>query len=386
MNVDSTRADEFAHLIAYLRDARGFDAAPFTPGVLAARIDARVAATGADGYADYVDYLEVHPDEFRPLFDAILLNVTAFFRDPETFACLREVVLPGLLAGQRSGEPIRVWSAGCASGEECYSVAMLLADAIGLDDYGARVKIYATDVDEGQLAIARAATYPDERMADVPDALRARYFDREPGGWRAKNTLRRRVFFGRHDLRDDAPISRVDLLVCRNTLLYFNLDAQRRIAGRFRFALRDGGYLVLGRAETLRVGGHAFSTQDPASHVFVKDAGRDTATGPVGDRTRLAVVTLSEALRIETWSTGAARMLGIATDRALGRTLAEAGIDSEELGAALTRLVTGAASEADLDLDVQSPNGAPIRIHAVPIGGTPRRLVLVVQAAGGPTP
>src|SRR4029079_6395274 len=128
-----------------------------------------------------------------------------------------------------NGADIRIWSAGCASGEECYSVAILFAEAMGSEIVRERVKIYATDVDEDALATARQAAYTDRQIEDVAEDLRAKYFDHQNGRWVFKNDVRRIVVFGRHDLLDDAPISRIDLLLCRNTLMYFNHEAQARI-------------------------------------------------------------------------------------------------------------------------------------------------------------
>jgi two-component system CheB/CheR fusion protein len=159
--------------------------------------------------------------------------------------------VPRIISGKDSSEPIRVWSAGCASGEEAYTLAMILGQALGVDAFRNRVKVYATDIDDEALVQARAATYPAKALEAVPEDLRAQYFESTSRGFTFRSDLRRSLIFGRHDLLKDAPISRLDLLVCRNTLMYFNSDAQTAILDRFRFALEGGGYLFLGRAETL---------------------------------------------------------------------------------------------------------------------------------------
>jgi two-component system CheB/CheR fusion protein len=217
----------------------------------------------------YLDYLEVHQDEFTQLFNSILINVTSFFRDPEAFEYLRNAIVPKVIASSQDGD-IRIWSAGCASGEECYSVAILFAEAMGPESFRERVKIYATDVDEEALASARKATYLDRQMEGVPEDLRTKYFDHQNGRWIFKKDLRRSVIFGRHDLLDDAPISRVDLLLCRNTLMYFNHEAQAKIVHRFHFALREGGFLLLGKAEMLLNFVGAFAPVDLKQRVFMK--------------------------------------------------------------------------------------------------------------------
>ena len=270
---------EFERLLEYLKQTRGFDFTAYKRTTLARRVDKRMGSVEVGNYADYIDYLEVHPDEFGHLFNSILINVTAFFRDPQTFDYLRTEIIPALFQGKPTGEPVRVWSAGCASGEECYSVAILLAESLGSQQFRDRVKIYATDVDEEELAVARQATYTDRQMDNVPSDLREKYFDRNGTRWVFKKDYRRNVIFGRHDLLDDAPISRVDLLLCRNTLMYFNQEAQSRIVSRFQFALREGGYLVLGKAEMLLNFAGAFVPIDLRQRVFVK-----TSTEQPADR------------------------------------------------------------------------------------------------------
>ena len=261
---------EFEHLLEYLKSTRGFDFTAYKRSTLGRRIDKRVAAVNMSSYAEYLDYLEVHPEEFGHLFNAILINVTSFFRDPEAFEYLRTTVVPALLESRGADEQIRVWSAGCASGEECYSIAIMLAEMLGVDQFRARVKIYATDVDDEELAIARVGAYSEAQIEPVPEPLRAKYFDRNGTRYLFKKDLRRNVIFGRHDLLDDAPISRVDLVMCRNTLMYFNNEAQTRIVSRFHFALREGGYLVLGRAEMLLNFAGTFAASDLNQRVFVK--------------------------------------------------------------------------------------------------------------------
>jgi two-component system, chemotaxis family, CheB/CheR fusion protein len=261
---------ELEQLLEHLKSTRGFDFTAYKRSTLARRIDKRLATINVGSYTDYVDYLEVHPDEFGQLFNAILINVTTFFRDPETFEYLRNEVVPTLLQNREREEHLRVWSAGCASGEECYSIAILLAEVLGSEQFRQRVKIYATDIDEEELAMARAGSYSDRQMEDLPEDLRTKYFDRNGNRSVFKKDFRRNIIFGRHDLLDDAPISRVDLLMCRNTLMYFNHDAQSRIVSRFRFALREGGYLVLGKAEMLLNFANAFAPSDLKQRIFVR--------------------------------------------------------------------------------------------------------------------
>src|SRR4051812_15428507 len=207
-------------------------------------------AIDVEGYDEYLDYLLVHPDEFTQLFNTILINVTGFFRDPDAWTYLGEELLPSILR-RREGQPIRVWSAGCASGEEAYTLAMVLAEQLGIDEFRERVKIYATDVDEEALAQARQASYTQRELEAVPEELRGRYFEPVGNRFVFRKELRRSVIFGRNDLVQDAPISHVDVLACRNTLMYFNAETQAQVLNRMHFALRPDGVLFLGKAEML---------------------------------------------------------------------------------------------------------------------------------------
>jgi two-component system CheB/CheR fusion protein len=250
------------------------------------RISKRMAEVDCPTYADYQDYLEVHPDEFASLFDTILINVTGFFRDRAAWDYLSDEIIPRIVSGKQPNDPIRVWSAGCATGEEAYSLAMALCEAVGTDQLRSRVKIYGTDADDDALTKARQATYTAKELEEAPEHCVERYFEQADGGSTHvfRNDLRRSVIFGRHDLVQDAPISRIDLLVCRNTLMYFNAETQARILERFSFALGPRGYLFLGKAETLLTQSSLFAPVDLRLRIFSK-AG-DVARRPVVPSTR----------------------------------------------------------------------------------------------------
>ena len=293
---------EFDRLVRYLKETRGFDFGVYKPTTLARRIEKRMAAVDVRSFADYIDYLEVHPDEFGELFNAILINVTGFFRDADTFEYIRESIVPDILKAKERDEPIRAWSAGCASGEEAYSIAMVFAEAVGEKAARERVKIYATDIDDDALTTARQAMYTDKQIDAVRPALRQKYFDRSGTRWSFKKEHRRTVIFGRHELLDDAPISRVDLLLCRNTLMYFNQEAQTRIVTRFHYALREGGFLVLGKAEMLLNFAGVFEPVDIKRRVFRKIPGvtlnREQLHGyPAAREQRPATMAISHRLR-----------------------------------------------------------------------------------------
>jgi two-component system CheB/CheR fusion protein len=270
----STPEASFEGLLAFLRETRGFDFTGYKRPSLMRRVRRRMQTLSLDAFDGYQEYLELHPDEFGLLFNSILINVTSFFRDPPAWQFLRESVLPELLGAKRAAEPVRVWSAGCASGEEAYSIAMLFAEAMGSEELCRRVKVYGTDADEEALAHARLGTYSARELESLEPALRERYFQPQNGRFVFRNDLRRCVIFGRHDLVQDAPISRLDLLVCRNTLMYFNAETQAKTMQRFHYALngqRDGNsYLFLGRAEMLFSHASLFTPLDLKCRIFVK--------------------------------------------------------------------------------------------------------------------
>src|SRR3954447_18866656 len=207
---------EFEGLLQFLKDSRGFDFTGYKRSSLMRRVDRRMQQVDMTSYADYLDYLQLHQDEFTALFNTILINVTGFFRDADAWMHLRDEALPGMLSERKPSEPIRVWSAGCASGEEAYSAAIALAELLGPEEFRDRVKIYATDVDEDALAQARQASYPESAIKSVPAELRDNYFEQQGQRYVFRTDLRRSVIFGRNDLVQDAPISRVDFLLCRN--------------------------------------------------------------------------------------------------------------------------------------------------------------------------
>ena len=266
------RNAQFESLLQYLKTSRGFDFTGYKRSTLMRRVMKRMAALkGIKTYDAYQDYLEVHPEEFATLFSTILINVTSFFRDAPAWDYLATKVIPGMLKAKGASGPVRICCIGCASGEEAYTIAMLLAEAMGEKAFRERAKVYATDIDSDALTQARHGVYTGKAVATVPAKLRAKYFDSSYADrFVVKGELRRAVIFGRLDLVQDAPISRVDLLLCRNTLMYFNAEAQSKIIARFHFALNDSGLLVLGKSEMLLSHSDLFSTVDLEHRVFSK--------------------------------------------------------------------------------------------------------------------
>ncbi|HEX6819211.1 MAG TPA: chemotaxis protein CheB, partial [Ktedonobacterales bacterium] len=239
-------------LLAQVREQTGMDFSHYKRPTILRRLQRRMVSTGTRQLADYAAYLAQHPEEGARLVASFLINVTEFFRDPAFYTALRERVLPELIAYARTqGNVLRIWSAGCATGEEAYSVAVLVAEALGDELSQFAVQVFATDLDEDALAFARRGIYPAAALASVPEDLRARAFTLLlDGSYEIAPRIRALVTFGQHDLGQRAPFPRIDLVLCRNVLIYFTLELQRRALQLFAFALREGGYLALGKAET----------------------------------------------------------------------------------------------------------------------------------------
>jgi two-component system CheB/CheR fusion protein len=276
---EPARDPRFESLLEFLKTSRSFDFTGYKRSTLMRRVVKRMQSVGIEGFDAYRDYLEVHAGEFDELFNTILINVTSFFRDPEAWETLRRDFIPAILERKGPGEPVRVWTAGCASGQETYTVVMALVEAMGPERFRGQVKVYATDADNEALATARLGAYDDDDLEDLPEGFRERYFERSGGRWTFRADLRRQVIFGRHDLVQDAPISHLDLLTCRNVLMYFNAEVQSRILTRFHFALAPHGVLFLGKAEMMRSHAELFAPASLPARIF-----RKAAPGSVRDR------------------------------------------------------------------------------------------------------
>src|SRR5579859_6067899 len=249
----SAREQSLQTVLAQVRERNGIDFSNYKRPTILRRLQRRMIATSASSLPEYARYLARHPDEYQRLTASFLIKVTGFFRDMEFFDALREHVLPDLIARARARDKtLRFWSAGCATGEEAYSLAILVAEALGEELGEFQVQIFATDLDEEAIAFARHGIYPGAALASLPEALIARYFIKLDGNYEVTKHLRGLIIFGQHDLGQRAPFPRIDLVLCRNVLIYFTPELQERALRLFAFALRDGAYLALGKAETTR--------------------------------------------------------------------------------------------------------------------------------------
>lgn len=260
----------FEALMDYLRCSHGFDFTGYKRSSLVRRVQHRMQTIQIENYSDYGDYLKSNPQEFTQLFNTIEINFTSFFRNAPAWEYVSEAIIPQITAGKSSDEQIRIWSAGCASGEEIYTLAILLAEVLGVEQFQARVKIYGTDVDEEALNQARQGSYPSSEVADMPPTLLERYFEQLAQSYVFRKDFYNCIVFFRHDMIQDAPMPRIDLLVCRNVLIYFNIDAQTKALARFHFGLKDSGFLFLGTAEMLPTHTNFFTPVNLRQRVFTK--------------------------------------------------------------------------------------------------------------------
>ena len=259
-----------ARIAILLRARTGHDFSQYKPNTILRRIQRRLAVHQIETIEGYVAFLQQTPGEVDALFHDLLIGVTSFFRDTEAFQALEHLVIPKLLEGRPSGSPVRVWSAGCSTGEEPYSVAMLLKERMEALKETFKVQVFATDIDPHAVAAARAGIYPASIAADVSPERLARFFTVEPGGgaYRIQKVIRDMLVFSEQDLIKDPPFSRLDLICCRNLLIYLGGDLQKKIIPLFHYALNPGGFLFQGTSETVGDFGDLFQVVDRKAKIY----------------------------------------------------------------------------------------------------------------------
>ncbi len=259
-------------LLNYLRQKHHFDFTNYKREGLIRRISYRMQQLSINDFSKYNDYLEADSEEFVNLFNIIENNFTYFFRDIADWNYLSNQIIPQIIASKSSEEPIRTWSAGCSSGQETYTLAMILAELLGLEQFRQRVRIYGTDIDEEALNQARQGSYLSNEVTNVPDSLLNKYFELADERYVFRRDLRRSIFFRSHNMIQAPPIPQIDLLLCRNTLIYFNLEAQTKVLMRFHFSLKDRGFLFLGKSEMV-ANPDLFSSLNLHHRIFAKVPG-----------------------------------------------------------------------------------------------------------------
>jgi two-component system CheB/CheR fusion protein len=255
-------------ILSVLRNHSGHDFSGYKTKTFFRRVRRRMQLVQVNSLGAYVEQLKEDPGEAKSLFSDLLINVTNFFRDTQAFKALAENVVPRLFEGREAGDPLRVWVPGCATGEEVYSIAILLREHMDTMAFTPPVQIFATDIDQVALEVARAARYPEPMVDSVSAERRRRFFKNDGTSYVLKKEIRELCIFSPHNLIRDPPFSRIDLVSCRNLLIYFGQELQQRIVPTFHYALKPGGYLFLGMSESIGQYGDLFATIDKKHRVF----------------------------------------------------------------------------------------------------------------------
>jgi len=260
--------DHLRDVLALLRERTHFDFRSYKRGMLGRRIGRRMGLKHVEDVADYVELLKAQPGEAKLLFEDLLISVTNFFRDPEVWRDLQERVVRPLVERKEARTPLRVWVPGCATGEEAYSIAMLLIEELQAGRKGVPLQVFASDVDPGALDFARVGLYPESVVRDVSPERRRRFFLEEDHSARVSKELRESVIFARQNVLLDPPYSKLDLISCRNVLMYLEPSAQKKILSLLHFALVEGGYLLLGTAEGIGQEEDLFEVASPKGRIY----------------------------------------------------------------------------------------------------------------------
>jgi two-component system CheB/CheR fusion protein len=251
-----------------LRHRLGHDFSQYKRSTMLRRIQRRMQVVGAAKPTEYLQRMRENADEARLLFRDLLINVTCFFRDAEAFDFLRREVIPQLLRDKGASDTIRIWTPGCSSGEEAYSIAILIAEALSHSRARPTVQIFATDIDDAMLQKARAASYPQSAVKDVPIELLDRYFFAQEDDYVINQAVRDMVRVSNHNIIKDPPFSRVDMIACRNLLIYLNSALQQRLIPVFHYALKPHGWLFLGSAENIAARTDLFDTAEQSHRIY----------------------------------------------------------------------------------------------------------------------
>lgn len=259
-------------LLMRVKQQTRIDFSGYKEGTVWRRIERRMSSQHVVTIEDYLELVESDPDELERLCKDILISVTSFFRDPESFSSLRKVI-QGILATKRSGDEIRIWVAGCATGEEAYSIAILVADLLGPNLAQYQIQIFATDLDLNALGVARRGSYPEAAMSELDSTLVSRHFVKTGNRYEVSRTLRDMVVIARQDLVQDPPFLRLDLVSCRNVLIYLQNELQAKVLATFHYGLRAGGFLFLGKSEGIFHQETLFEVTDKPAKIYRRGPG-----------------------------------------------------------------------------------------------------------------
>jgi two-component system CheB/CheR fusion protein len=258
----------YAKIMGLLHIETGIDFSHYRATTIMRRTLRRMALVAKVTLAEYADYLAGSAIELSALARDVLIHVTSFFRDQTAFAAVTAVVLPALTQDRTAESPLRLWIAGCSTGQEVYSLAIALLEHLRGISSGLRVQIFATDISDWALARARLGCYPETIVDEVPPVLLARYFTKDASGYRVTKAIRDLCVFAKHDVTSDTPFSRIDFISCRNVLIYLGPVLQKYVLPTFHFSLRAGGFLLLGASESLGSAANFYQTVDDKHRIF----------------------------------------------------------------------------------------------------------------------
>jgi two-component system CheB/CheR fusion protein len=261
---------QYETVLALLRAATGVDFTRYKPTTIHRRLQRRMILHKLDGLGEYVRYVHENPSELHALYQDVLIHVTRFFREPPSFEALKDRVLPAALENRTADQPIRLWVCGCSTGEEAYSLAMTVLEFLDQSGGNVPMQLFATDVSESAIEHARDGTYPESIAADVSPARLQRFFNKVDAGYRIAKRVRDACVFARQDVTRDPPFSRLDLILCRNVLIYMGTDLQKKVMTVFHYALKPTGFLMLGHSETTGSYSGLFSMMDKRHRIFQK--------------------------------------------------------------------------------------------------------------------
>ncbi|MBV9439181.1 MAG: hypothetical protein JOZ24_04230 [Candidatus Eremiobacteraeota bacterium] len=342
-------------LLIQLRDRSGVDFTQYKTPTITRRLSRLMVAAGITSISEYLQHLQAHPQAYRRLVSTFLIKVTDFFRDAPLFDELRTTIVPRLVADARErGSELRIWSAGTSTGEEAYSLAILCSEVLREQDADVSVRIFATDLDEEAIAFARRGVYSTEALRHLPPGWVERYFIRAGEAYEVSKRIRNMTVFGQHDLGQRSPFPRIDLCLCRNVLIYFTKELQTRALQLFAFALRDGGYLILGKAESPTALEDYFHVVDASLKIYQRQ----------GNRTLIPPARLRETLADEDHH----RMSGAPARTTPQREGVPVGAEPLEIFAAGSSF---GVIVVDRRYDIVSLNGAArnmLKIHGVAVG------------------
>ncbi|HXY08277.1 MAG TPA: chemotaxis protein CheB [Terriglobales bacterium] len=271
-DVSSADDGSLRRIFRQLRSTTGLDIANYKQTTVRRRIGRRMLLRRCETLSQYAKYLGEHPEEVKALFQDVLIHVTSFFRDSEMYEGLKATIFPRISAALEPAEPIRIWVPGCSSGEEVYSIAIALNEFLGDAPNQPKIQIFGTDISDTDIQRARTAIYSESSTSEVSPERVRRFFVKVEGGYQISKALRDLCVFARHDVTRDPPFSRMDLIFCRNLLIYLNSALQKKILSYFHYALKPLGHLVLGKSESVSAAPELYSVEDRKANVYAKVA------------------------------------------------------------------------------------------------------------------